>query len=330
MFIVDAHLDLADCAVSGRAMEKPAREQTADDMGIPSVGLPDLREGGVKLIGATLFCMPSLDGKPGYHNAQEAHAMALAQLAWYRTQVENGNLHFIKSRAELAGISETKSIQAIQILEGADPIRDEKDVDFFFDAGVRVVGLAWKRTRFAGGTGAPGPLTSAGVDLVKSLDAKGIIHDASHLAEESFWQLLKISDGPVIASHSNCRAFVPTDRQLSDDMIRAIAKRNGVIGINFFDKFLLPPEGFGKRRATLDDVIRHMRHMCDLIGDTQHVAIGTDMDGGFGRENIPREIQTSADLGKFADALRGSGFSQDDTAGIMGENWLRYFGENLA
>jgi membrane dipeptidase len=329
LFIVDAHLDLADCAAYGRAMEKPAREQTPDDMGIPSVGLPDLREGGVKLIGATLFCMPSIDGKPGYHNAEEAHAMALGQLAWYRTQEANGNLHFVKSRRKLADISAVKSIQAIQILEGADPIRDAGDVDFFFDQGVRIVGMAWKRTRFAGGTGAPGPLTSAGVDLVKSLDQKGIIHDASHLAEESFWQLLKMSDGPVIASHSNCRAFVPTDRQLSDEMIRAIAKRDGVIGINFYDKFLLPPDEFGKRRATLDDVIRHMCRMCDLIGDTHHVGIGTDMDGGFGRENIPQEIQTSADLEQLADALRRSGFSENDVAGIMGKNWLRYFREHL-
>jgi membrane dipeptidase len=120
------------------------------------------------------------------------------------------------------------------------------------------------------------------------MDRHGMIHDLSHLAEESFWQLLDTTGGPVMASHSNCRAIVPTDRQLSDEMIRAVARRGGAIGINFFDKFLVPPAEHGKRRATLGDVVTHVKHMCDLIGDARHVGLGTDMDGGLGREQIRR------------------------------------------
>jgi membrane dipeptidase len=168
------------------------------------------------------------------------------------------------------------------------------------------------------------------VSLVRELDRFGIIHDASHLAEESFWQLLDQSGGPVMASHSNCRTIVPTDRQLSDEMIRALVRRGGVVGINFFDKFLVPPAEYKARRATLADVARHVRHMCDLAGDASHVGIGTDMDGGLGREQIPREITTSADLPRVGEALADAGFSDADVRAIIGGNWLRFFREHLA
>ena len=165
--------------------------------------------------------------------------------------------------------------------------------------------------------------------MIPELDKFGIIHDTSHLAEESFWQLLDRTDGPMIASHSNCRSIVPTDRQLSDDMIRAIFKRDGVIGINFFDKFLLPPAEYGHRRATLADVVTHVKMLCDLAGDSRHVGLGTDMDGGLGREQIPEEIRTIGDLPKLADALSSAHFSDSDIINILGSNWLNYFAKHL-
>ncbi|MDP9172430.1 MAG: membrane dipeptidase [Planctomycetota bacterium] len=334
MFIVDAHLDLADNAMAGRAVEKPAREQTPDDL-IPTVGLPDLRAGGVNLIGATIFCMPSIDGRPGYQNAEEAHQQAMDQLQWYQRQEKARTLTFVRNAGQMPGAESPRTTlplattHAILLLEGADAIRDDRDVELFFNAGVRMVGLAWKRTRYAGGTGAPGPLTRAGQQLLTTLDRFGVIHDTSHLAEDSFWDLLAMSEGPVMATHANCRAIVPTDRQLSDKMIRALAARQGVIGINFFDKFLVPPEDYGKRRATLADVVAHIKHMCDLLGDATHVGIGTDMDGGLGREQIPVEIETSADFPRIAQALSSAGFGDQDVRDIMGENWRRFFLENL-
>jgi membrane dipeptidase len=168
------------------------------------------------------------------------------------------------------------------------------------------------------------------VALVRELDRFGIIHDASHLAEESFYQLLDLSDGPVMASHSNCRTIVPTDRQLSDGMIQGIVRRGGVIGMVFFDKFMMPPAEYGKRRATLADLIRHVKHVCDLAGDAEHVGIGTDFDGGVGREQIPVELTSAADLPRVAEALAGAGFDDRAVAGVMGRNWLRFFRENLA
>lgn len=340
MLIVDAHLDLAFNAVHrGRDVTRPAVEQpVVENNEIATVGLPDLRRGNVALICATIFCEPSINGGPGYTSPDEAQVQAWNQMQWYQQRLLDGTMDFITSRDEITGIAArgegqgasdqsnaAATTEAILLLEGADAFRSLDDVKMWFDLGLRIVALAWKRTRFAGGTGAPGPLTPEGVRLVRELDRFGIIHDASHLAEQSFWQLIEQSAGPVIASHSNCRAIVPGDRHLSDDMIRAIAQRGGVIGMNFYDKFLLPPDQHGKRRAALADVVNHIKHICDLTGSANHVGIGTDMDGGLGREQIPHEITTAADLSRLADALSGAGFADADVTKVMSGNWLGFF-----
>jgi membrane dipeptidase len=328
MNIFDAHLDLAYNVSCGRPVVRPASEQPADDQGIPTVGLPDLRAGRVMQLCATIFCLPEHDGHAGYRNGDEANAEALRQLDFYREQERAGTIRLVRSASDLT--SNPAEIEAIVLMEGADPIRNESDARMFFDAGIRIVGLAWKEgTRYAGGNSAVGPLTPEGVALVKILDHLAIIHDASHLADEAFRRLLDATSGPVIASHSNCRAIVPGERQLSDEIIRAIVSRRGVIGINFFDAFLLRPDQ-PKRRATLDDVINHIQHICELAGSATHIGLGTDMDGGFGRDQIPVEIATSADLPRVADALAAHNFSDTDIRGIMGQNWIDYFAKNLA
>jgi membrane dipeptidase len=350
--LADAHLDLAYNAIRGRDITRPALEQTPDKEGIPTVGLPDLRAGNVKLVCATIFCEPNADPPTGFRTPQQAHEAAERQLAWYRAREADGSMRFVRWASELrsdedggwkiedggrddpsAGLPPSSildPLSSLLLMEGADPLRTPKDIARWFDAGLRIVGLAWRKARYAGGTGNPGPLTAEGALLVKELDKFGIIHDASHLAEESFWQLLDVTGGPVIASHSNCRAIVPTDRQLSDDMIRAIVKRGGVIGINFFDRFLLTPEDYAtKRRATLKDVIAHVKHICDLAGNDHHVGLGTDMDGGLGREEIPQEIITAGELPKVAEALSGAGFTDNAVRGIMGRNWMAYFPRHL-
>lgn len=331
MLIVDAHLDLAYNITRGRDVTLPAIRQTITHDEIPTVGLPDLRAGNVNLICATIFTEPALNREPGYTTADEARDAALIQLRWYQQQQAAGAMRFIQCPKDLNDITTAPAIQhAILLMEGADPLRTPADIAEWFTAGLRIVGLAWKGTRFAGGTGQPGPLTAAGIAMVYELDRFGIIHDASHLAEESFWQLLDLSDGPIIASHSNCRSIVPTDRQLSDDMARALLKHGGIIGINFFDKFLLPPAIYGSRRATLQDVVHHISHFCDLAGDTKQIGLGTDMDGGLGRDQIPAEIITAADLPKLADTLASTGFDDASIRDILGENWLRFFHQNLA
>jgi membrane dipeptidase len=327
--IVDAHLDLADNVVLGRPVHLHAHDQKPDEGGIPTVGLPDLREGHVDLICATIFCLPHYENKPGYTTPDEAHAAALAQLDWYDSRQSAGDMRFIKSPSQIA--PDKSSTQAILLMEGADPIRNSDDARLFFDRGIRIVGLTWKEgTRFAGGNSKPGPLTPEGEEIVKTFDTLGIIHDTSHLADESFWRLLEITgDAPLIASHSNCRAIVPGMRQLSDDMIRALAERGGMIGINFFNQFLVPPDEVNQRPANLKDVTNHIKHICDLTGSCAFVGLGTDMDGGLGRNEIPHEIQTSADLHRVADALSAAGFVDEDILDITSENWTRFFTRHL-
>ena len=314
-------------SVAGRCICR-AREQKPDEDGIPTVGLPDLRAGGVSPICATIFCQPRYDDKPGYETSDEAHAAALAQLAWYQSQQSSGTMRIIHRPADFS--RQEPETQAILLLEGADPIRDESDLQMFYRAGLRIVGLTWKEgTRYAGGNARPGPLTRDGIALVKALDRLGIIHDVSHLADEAFNDLMELTSGPVIASHSNCRSIVPGERQLSDEIIRAIVSRDGMIGINFYDKFLVPPEQHANRRATLADVTNHIKHICQIAGSAAHVGLGTDMDGGLGREQIPVEIETSADLPRVADALSAAAFGDEDVAAIMGKNWARFFSKHL-
>jgi membrane dipeptidase len=337
MLIVDAHLDLAYNVTRGRDPRMPAAQQPVVDKEIATVGLPDLRAGGVGLICATIFCAPAGYGdRVGYTSAEEARQQALAQLAWYRSCVDEGLIRFVTGTTGVPPVPQDQgqdargTLDAILLLEGADALRSPADVEEWFNAGLRIVGLAWKRTRYAGGTGAPGPLTPDGRALVRELDRMRIIHDASHLAEESLWNLLDLSSGPVIASHSNCRAIVGEgDRHLSDEMIRALAQRGGVIGVNFYDKFLLPRSEHGRRRATLADVVAHVSHICELAGSADHVGLGTDMDGGLGREQIPVEIRTSADLPRVAESLSAAGFGDKDVNAIMGGNWRRFFAAAL-
>jgi membrane dipeptidase len=330
MMIVDAHLDLAFNVSRGRNPRQPAAQQPIADKEIATVGLPDLRAGKVGLICATIFCEPASPANPaGYTTADQARQQALTQLAWYRDCFNAGELSLVQRATQLPS-APAPSVGTILLMEGADGLRSADDLAKWYDWGLRIVGMAWKRTRFAGGTGAPGPLSNDGRALVAEIDRLGMIHDSSHLAEQSFWELLDRTPRAVIASHSNCRAIVGDgDRHLTDAMIRAIAERGGVIGINFFDKFLLPLDQHRKRRATLADVTAHIQRICDLTGSARNVAIGTDMDGGLGREQIPVEIQTSADLPRVGEALSAKGFSDVDIAGILGGNWLEYFAKML-
>jgi membrane dipeptidase len=330
MMIVDAHLDLAFNVSRGRNPRQPAAQQPIADKEIATVGLPDLRAGKVGLICATIFCEPASPANPaGYTTADQARQQALTQLAWYRDCFNADELSLVEEAVQLPS-APAPSVGTILLMEGADGLRSADDLAEWYDWGLRIVGMAWKRTRFAGGTGAPGPLSNDGRALVAEIDRLGMIHDSSHLAEQSFWELLDRTPRAVIASHSNCRAIVGDgDRHLTDAMIRAIAERGGVIGINFFDKFLLPLDQHRKRRATLADVTAHIQRICDLTGSARNVAIGTDMDGGLGREQIPVEIQTSADLPRVGEALSAKGFSDVDIAGILGGNWLEYFAKML-
>ncbi|MHB9027081.1 MAG: dipeptidase [Armatimonadota bacterium] len=335
-FIIDGHIDLSWNAVDlGREETAPLEEIRAREgeapahgEGVATVSLPALRAAGVRLLLATIFVEPHREGgrRPGYRTPDEAYQRACAQFAWYRDLQAAGQATLITSQRDidalLAGESPVPGL--VLVLEGADALRDPADLVQFADWGLRFVGLAWQATRYAGSAWTPGPLTDAGRELLTEMARLGVALDVSHLAEEAFWQAWEVFPGRVVATHANCRALVPGDRQLSDGMIRAIAARDGVIGVVLYNMFLKAgwiPE-HGKAAVGLHDVLAQIEHLVHLVG-VEHVGIGSDLDGGLGREDIPRELDSIADLPRIAEALAAAGYSDAHIAAIMGENWLR-------
>ena len=339
--IVDAHQDIAwnKIALNRDFLEsvadKRAREGAtpAHGEGHAVVGFPEIIAGNIRVLFATLYVAQARPDRKGwgkvYNTPLEAHDQAMEQMAYYAMLAMDPRVSLITSRADLDRVIESKEprVGLVILMEGADPIVTPEQTPEWFEAGVRIVGPAWSQTRYSGGTRAPGPLTNLGRQLMPQLERAGIVLDASHMAEQSFWDALELYHGTVIASHSNCRVFVNTDqdRQLSDEMIRAIAARNGVIGAVIYNRFIKAgwDQSARKDAVTYADLVRHTRHICDLVGDAYHVGIGSDFDGGYGVESTPKEIDTIADLQKMADALADAKFSDEDIVNILGMNWIR-------
>lgn len=344
--IVDAHEDIAWAALAlGRDYRRSALEtrrleegtENARRNGRCMLGLPEWLQGNVVVVFGSIYLSPrrteELSWDPqSYADEEEAYRRANEQMDYYERLAEQAEaVRLIRNRADLEAVlaswdEDKPQVGIIPAMEGADPIRRPEDVEYWYERGVRVVGLAWAAgSRYAGGNRAPGPLTDAGRALLEVLAEFGLILDVTHLAEEAFWEVVDRYEGPVVATHSNPRAMVPGPRQLSDRMIRALAERGGVIGIVPYNRFLKPEwsPADGKEAVTLQDVAAAVDHVCQVVGDAAHVGIGSDFDGGFGAEAAPLGIDTVADLPKIADALAERGFTEKDIAAVMGENWLR-------
>jgi membrane dipeptidase len=218
-------------------------------------------------------------------------------------------------------------------MEGGDPIVAPAQAQRWFADGLRCVGLAhYGRSAYAVGTGDAGPLSRAGLELLREFQSLGMILDLTHSSDPSFFQALDAFAGPVLASHNNCRALVPGDRQYSDEQIRLLIGRNAVIGVACDAWMLVPDYVRGqtpREAATLESVADHIDHICQIAGNTKHVGIGSDLDGGFGTEQSPLEIDSIADLQKLEPILRGRGYSDGDVAAVFHGNWLRFFTANL-
>ncbi len=210
-------------------------------------------------------------------------------------------------------------------MESADPIRDPSEVEQWYNAGLRLIGPTWRGSRYCGGTGQPGGFTDLGFALLDEMARLNMVLDFSHMADDAVWQALERYPGPIIASHTNARAHTPTDRHFTDEQIRAVAARGGVIGVALHSHFLIPSWTRGQAPIGLDAVALHIDHVCQLVGDARHSGIGSDFDGGAGVEATPEPFDTVADLERIADALRGRGYSEDDITGVMGGNFLRAF-----
>jgi membrane dipeptidase len=353
---VDGHLDLAYNVLQQRDLTLPLdrlRELEARTAEEAMVTLPELVRAGTGVVFATLFVMPrqhagnsAHPGLPTYTTPDEARAAAVEQLELYERWEESGLVRIIRSRTDLEqqvrefefvpdGHSEgaagargaavarehaDQPIGLVLLMEGADPLRKPEEVSWWRDRGVRLLGPAWKQTRYAGGTGEPGPLTEAGRELLMAMSESGLALDVSHLAEESFWQALDLWRGPLLASHSNARAFVNTDRHLSDAMISALAERDAMIGLVLANSFLRAgiTRADPKESVTLHDVQLQAEHIANLAG-WQRLGIGSDFDGGFGRQEVPFELDRASDFRKLARIA-----PPEAQQGVLGGNWVEF------
>lgn len=360
-WLIDGHLDLSWNALGWNRDvtldldELNRREADLDDhpaRGHATTTLPEMRAGGVALCQATLLARAKAGGRwtsswqgPArahldWENQEIAAAVARGQFAYYEALERRGLLRRIRTAADLdahwtawEASPATAAIGFITAMEGADPIVEPDQAETWWNLGVRSVGLAhYGPSRYAAGTGGDGPVTPDGYRLLAEFERLGMILDVTHLADTSFDQALDAFGGPVLASHHNCRALVPDQRQLSDAQIRRLIDRGAVIGMAF-DSWMLYRgwvRGETKREVVgIEAILNHIDHICQIAGNPRCVAIGSDLDGGFGTQQTPLGLERISHLQKLDGLLAGRGYPDEAIDAIFHGNWLRFFREHL-
>jgi membrane dipeptidase len=359
MLICDAHLDLGWNAIQwDRDLTVPAyvtrsRENSMTERGraTNTVSLPDMRHGRVFLALATTMGRATGIATRGvdYPSAAQAYAVARGHVLHYRALEALGHVRVLTDVAAFdAHVAEWRAWEAgadgaadrahpplgfVLSMESADPILFPEQLAEWRAAGIRAIGPAhFGPGRYAGGTGTDTGLTEMGVALVKAMAAQNVALDCTHLTDVGFWQALDLHDGVIWASHQNCRALVPHQRQFDDAQIKAVIARGGVLGAALDIWMLVENYNHGmhtSKDASLETVGTHIDHVCQLAGNARHAGIGSDLDGGFGRESSPCDLDTIADLQKLAGILAKRGYSADDVAAILHGNWLRLWRQVL-
>ncbi|MEW6287463.1 MAG: membrane dipeptidase [Chloroflexota bacterium] len=361
MLIVDSHQDLAwNMLTYGRDYTRSVQETRRLEAGTPTpqqngdslLGWHEYQRGKIAVIFATLFAAPLRKKEPGdillYQDSETAHRLYRQQIDLYRQLADShpDKFRLIASTSELDAVLEHWSrpeldssghpVGLLYLMEGADAIRSPHELTEWWDLGLRMIGLAWAGTRYCGGTGEPGPLTDEGRRLLRAMADYNFILDLSHMDEAAALEALDRYPAPVMASHANCAALLrgaETNRHLPDHVIRALIEREGVIGVIPLNTFLkvgwLRKQGSRREEVPLDALIAHIDHICQLAGNSEHAAIGSDFDGGFGLQSVPPELDSIADLPLIGDKLIERGYSQTDVENILGGNWLRFLRRNL-
>jgi membrane dipeptidase len=353
MLMIDAHLDLAWNAHQwNRNLLHSVYTIRAQETNLPekgraqgTVAFPEMRRGRIAICFATLMArstgtpLPHID----YASPTQAFGIARGHLAYYRALENERHIRIITKRAQLEqhiaeweawdaahteDTVQTPPIGLVVTMESADPILHPEEVGDWFEAGLRIIGPAhYGPGRYAGGTGTELGLSELGVQLAQAMGPAGLMLDVTHLSDQSFWQALEHYKGPaVLASHNNCRALAPHQRQCSDEQLRAIIARGGVIGAAFDIWMVVPDWNRGKttnKDATMTMIVDHIDHVCQLAGNSQHAGLGSDLDGGYGREQAPGDLDTIADMQQVKDILAKRGYKDDDVANIMYRNWVR-------
>lgn len=367
LLIIDGHLDMAANALAlrrdltqpvqvlrereggrrPRSAHKDSLERRVGplipEQGPVTVSLPEMRAGRVGIMVSTLMCRVQAAGPDTTHAArtrEAAYAVARSHLAYYQALVQQGEISWVRNIPELETClrswenpSPRTPVGLILSMESADPILGPEQVPEWYRAGLRSVSLThFGSNTYGHGTGTRGGLFPSAYPVMDALSEAGIVLDLTHAAELAFWQILDYWGGPVHASHCNCRALVPGQRHLSDEMITAIAERGGVMGMVFAEQMLNPSWDWEDRAThrktatrSMAAVVEHVDHICQLLGNADHIALGTDLDGGFGRDLAPIDLDTIADLQKFFVILTSRGYGDEDVQKIAHGNLIRFF-----
>ncbi len=349
MLLVDAHLDLSMNAMEWnrdlrRTIDDIRNRENGmtdkPDRGNSTVCFPELRRGNIAIVVATQIARYVAPGNPlpGWNSPEQAWAQTQAQLAWYRAMEDDGELVQLTSWPDIeqhlqrweTTTAEKKPIGYILSLEGADSIVTLHHLERAYEYGLRALGPAhYGPGRYAQGTDATGFMGSSGRALLKEMEKLNIILDATHLCDDSFWEAMDHFTGPVWASHNNCRTLVNHNRQFSDDQIKELITRGAVIG-GVLDAWMIVPDwkrGLSDPRqmnCNLNALIDHMDHICQIAGNALHIGIGSDLDGAFGKEQNPYDVDTIADLQKIPALLKKRGYTEEDVVNISHGNWLRF------
>ena len=353
MLIFDAHLDLSLNALEyNRDLRRSVSEIREGESGMTdlkgraanTVAFPEMRKANMGICVATLIggCMKPTISVACWKSPPQAWAMTQGQVAWYRAMEEDGQMRQLLTwpdieshLAEWNAAPDKTPIGYILSLEGTDSFRTLDDLDHAVETnGLRAIGPAhYGAGRYALGHDQSGPLSEKGKELVRKMDQHDLILDVTHLCDETFWDVLELYEGRVWASHHNCRALVDDPRQLSDEQIKALAERDAVIG-HAFDIWMVVPNWERKKskhsdfsNANMQGLADHVDHVAQLLGTTRHSGIGTDLDGGFGREQSPEDLDTIADLTIFCEILEKRGYTEEDLNGIFHGNFLRFLKE---
>ncbi len=350
MFIVDAHLDLSMNALEwNRDLRNPVKEINARETGLTdkpdrgkaTVSIPELRKGNIGLVVATQIARYVAPGNllPGWHSPHQAWAQTQGQLAWYKAMEDEGEMVQIHDLASLEKHltiwqgnepNNKRPVGYILSLEGADSIVTLSHLQRAYEYGLRAVGPAhYGPGRYAQGTDASGFMGADGKALLKEMERLNMILDATHLCDESFWEAMDHFQGHIWASHNLVRALVNHNRQFSDEQIKELISRKAVIG-GALDAWMMVPNWVRgtstpkEMKCNLEVMIDHLDHICQLAGNTLHVGIGSDLDGAFGKEQCPHDLETIADLQKIPGLLKNRGYSVADINNIMHGNWISF------
>lgn len=351
-YLIDAHEDLAWNGLNfGTDYTLPVAETRSQEAGeiekhrdgATMFGWPEYNRGRVALIFGTLFMAPK-KYRSGewdtmvFSNNNEYHRLIQNSADYYRLLVEKNpdKFHRVLNRTDLDSVLEpwkvghdtTHKMGILNLIEGAEGLGSLDELEEWWQLGARLLGPVWAGTRFCGGTLEGGAFTSEGRDLLNALAEIGYILDVAHMNDVSMTTALEEFQGNVICSHANCRWLLNNplnQRHLTQENIRRMVERGGVIGVMPYARFLRtdwdPRDA--SRQVTLEDLANHIDAICQIAGSANHAAIGTDFDGGFGWPCVPADVKSIEDMQKLAPVLQKRGYTLEQVEAIFHGNWER-------